>query len=127
MTGNGSYVNLLSFSKLVFSADFSSAVWVVYIQLFDEIFFCLLIFTKTLPWTGMEHDICTPCFGFSNLLSRFLRGFAKVEGQRRGPGSRQQLERDHQDHPGGQRRGRLDIRGRCGVKRGPISCQDPVC
>ena len=86
-----------------------------------------MIFTKTLPWTGMEHDICTPWFGFPILLPRFLRGFAKVEGERRGPGGRQQLERDHQDHPGGQRRGRSDVRGRRGVKRGPISCQDPVC
>ena len=44
----------------------------------------------------MEHDICPPRFGFPNLLPRF---FAKVEGQRRGQGSRQQLEWDHQGHP----------------------------
>ena len=47
----------------------------------------------------MEHDICTPHFGFPNMLPRFLCGFTKVEGQHCGPGGRQKLERDHQDHP----------------------------
>ena len=84
-------------------------------------------FYKNFTPSGMVHDICTPCISFPNLLPRFLRGFAKVEGKRRGPGGRQQLKRDHQDHPGGQWRGRLDVRGRRGVKRGQISCKDPVC
>ena len=52
MTGNGSYVNLMSSSKLVFLAGFSnkeplySAVWVVYLHQFYEIFFLPIDFYK---------------------------------------------------------------------------------
>ena len=55
MTGNGSYVNLMSSSKLVFLAGFSnkeplySAVWVVYLHPFNKMFFAYSFLQKLYP------------------------------------------------------------------------------